>query len=97
MRTRKILVGLALGTTLALGAVAAPAQAAPAASSVDTRGPADARNAAAVKHFYSSHQTIGACYNRGNYWMSQHPSWTASCERFPGHDGVVKWHLYMWY
>lgn len=34
-----------------------------------------AQGAAAVKHFYSSHSTIGACYNRGNYWLSQHPSW----------------------
>lgn len=99
MRTRKIFVGLALGTALALGAIAAPAQATPAASATasDTASPADTRGAAAVEHFYSSHSTERACGETAAYWIGLHPTWNAVCRQFPGTDGVMKWHLYMIY
>ncbi|MFJ1695647.1 hypothetical protein ACIOHC_10930 [Streptomyces sp. NPDC088252] len=41
--------------------------------------------------------TAQACYDAASYWIGKHPSWWATCERFPGTDGVMKWHLYMWY
>ncbi len=92
MRTRNILAGLALGTAITLGGVAAPAQAATAPSN-----PVEAQRASAVGHFYSSHRTAHACYDAASYWIGQHPSWWATCEERPGTDGVMKWHLYMWY
>ncbi|WP_069887270.1 hypothetical protein [Streptomyces luteocolor] len=100
MRTRKILAGLALGTTLGLGLMAAPAQAAPATApvaSADAEGTVAARGAQATRHFYSSHWTRSDCIARGNYWLSKHPSWIAECDPGVGTDGKFKYHLHMWY
>ncbi|MBM7439986.1 hypothetical protein JOC24_003409 [Streptomyces sp. HB132] len=99
MRIRNIIGGLALGATLTLGALAAPAQAAPAASTVTPSivSPVEARSAAAVWHFYSSHLTPSACYNAAVYWQNKNPWWQAQCREFPGTDGVMKWHLYLKY
>ncbi|GAA1302542.1 hypothetical protein GCM10009647_019240 [Streptomyces sanglieri] len=99
MRTRNILAGLALGTAITLGGVAAPAQAvtAPSTAAANTKSPVEAQRASAVGHFYSSHRTAQACYDAASYWIGQHPSWWATCKQFPGTDGVMKWHLYMWY
>jgi pectin methylesterase-like acyl-CoA thioesterase len=98
MRTRKILTGLTLGAALAMGAVMAPAaQAAPATSSTASASTADAQGVAASKHFYSSHWTAKACYDRASYWIDQHPTWNALCQQGLGTDGKMKWHLYMIY
>ncbi|MFF9403317.1 hypothetical protein [Streptomyces sp. NPDC014744] len=100
MRTRKIIVGLALGATAGLGLMTASAQAAPMASPVASAGAGSAvgaQSTQAVKHFFSSHWTLAECQAQGNYWMSKNPSWTATCEPGLGTDGKFKYHLYMWY
>ncbi|MFB7186474.1 hypothetical protein ACFCZT_14450 [Streptomyces sp. NPDC056230] len=100
MRTCQIIVGLALGATVGLGLMAAPAQAAPTASPVASAGAesvAGAQSAQAVKHFYSSHSTLAECQAQGSYWLKKNPSWTATCEPGLGTDGKFKYHLYMWY
>ncbi|GAA5700576.1 hypothetical protein AQJ43_31535 [Streptomyces avermitilis] len=100
MRTRKIIAGLVLGTTVGLGLMAPPAQAAstasPAASS-DTRGVVDIQGAQASWHFYSSHKTWVECGLRASYWHDLHPTWEAKCPEFKGTDGVKKFHLYLYY
>ncbi|MER7487441.1 hypothetical protein ABTY20_16330 [Streptomyces sp. NPDC126497] len=96
MRFRATIAGLALGTTVGLGLMSAPAQAAPTASS-GTEGTAHTQSAQASKHFYSSHWTRAECQARGSYWMSLNPSWWATCEPGLGTDGKFKYHLYMWY
>ncbi|MFF3752419.1 hypothetical protein ACFYYH_18480 [Streptomyces sp. NPDC002018] len=99
MRARRIMAGLALATTVGLGLMAAPAQAAPTAApvaSAPTEVVVDSRSVQA-KHFYSSHWTRAECQAEGSYWLSQHPTWTATCEPGLGTDGRFKYHLYMWY
>jgi hypothetical protein len=100
MRTRKIIAGLALGTTVGLGLMAAPAQAASTASpasSASAQSVVDIQGAQASWHFYSSHSTWEACALRAGYWLDQHPTWQAKCPGFKGTDGVFKYHLYLYY
>ncbi|GGY20221.1 hypothetical protein GCM10010358_83250 [Streptomyces minutiscleroticus] len=100
MDIRKMIAGLALGATVGLGLMVAPAQAATAASPAapaGTKSVLDDRSAQATKHFYSSHWTRGECEDRGWYWLGQHPSWEWTCEPGLGTDGKFKYHLYLWY
>ncbi|GAA1165523.1 hypothetical protein GCM10009654_23010 [Streptomyces hebeiensis] len=100
MRMRKVVAGLALGTTVGLGLTAAPAQAASTTSptaSASTRGVVDIRGAEGTLHFYSSHPTMEECKSRAAYWVKQHPSWVGWCISGIGTDGKYKYHLYMEY
>ncbi|OPC79611.1 hypothetical protein B4N89_00395 [Embleya scabrispora] len=101
MRTRRALVGLTLGATLALlgmGATAQAAEPADSATTYATSAPvtrpigADQQQVKASWHFYHAYWTKGTCAGVG---IDSGKDWL--CQYKKGNDGKMKWFLYLWY
>ncbi|MGW4897599.1 hypothetical protein ACWEQL_35915 [Kitasatospora sp. NPDC004240] len=93
MRIRHTMAGLALGTALAVGTLAAPAQAAPAfaAASAAVGAPAKAPSAVTGWTVIATYPSLSSCESAAVAWANRHPGKLAFCED-RGHRGTV-WNL----
>lgn len=97
MRIRRAVVGLALGSALALGATAVPAQA--AEGSTTTKVSATASGVVhpmAGWHFYRAYWSKAACVSEGEYLLDQYGYDDYSCPGGFGSDKKFKYFLYIW-
>ncbi|MFF2353523.1 hypothetical protein ACFVVL_27505 [Kitasatospora sp. NPDC058115] len=93
MRIRHTMAGLALGTAFAVGALAAPAQAAPApaAAPAAVAGPAKAPSAVTGWTVIATYPSLSSCESAAVAWAGRHPGKRAFCED-RGYRGTV-WEL----
>ncbi|GAA4105109.1 hypothetical protein [Actinomadura miaoliensis] len=97
VRIRHVLAAVAVGNALALGALAAPAQAAATVSGA-TRHEEGRVAIQASWHFWASYWTFDECFAAGARVLDSNPRYrAANCVHAKGTDGKMKYHLYIYY